>query len=281
MQKIIVITGQTATGKTSLAYTYAKRLNGELINADSRQLYKHLDIISGKDLRPAFPTYLYDIADPKEYFSSHDWSVYAKKYISSLIKKNKTPIIVGGSYLYIKHLLYGVETGGIQPDWTLRKALDKKTTEELQDMLKKSSVRLFKQLNHSDRNNPRRLIRKIEIARSQIIPEKAKIFYNENDIEFVGLRFSKKDLLNVTIKKRVEDRIIKGAFEEVKKLLDMGYTEQDPGLKTIGYQQLIMFYKNKSTKEQVIKDWITKEIQYAKRQYTFMKKNENIIWKSI
>ena len=290
MTQIVIITGQTATGKTSLAYDFAKKFNGEIINADSRQVYRYLDIISSKDMHPAFPTYLYDIVDPKKPFSSFEWVQRALQSIKRLNSEEKTPIIVGGSYLYLKHLLYGVDTEGIGPDWPLRKELENKTLEELQQMLKNLSVQKFKLLNQSDRNNPRRLMRKIEIESSRrhsgdpvmagdsrIDPGQARM----TDVKFIGLRFKNKENLTKAIQKRVEDRIKTGAFEEVEKLLQMGYNENDPGLKTIGYQQLIKYFQKKLTKEEAIGVWITKEIQYAKRQYTFMKKDHKIIWREI
>lgn len=291
MSTIIIITGQTATGKTSLAYSYAKKLHGEIINADARQVYKYLDIISGKDPLPEFPTYLYDIVDPKEYFSSFDWSIKAIKCLVSLINKGKTPIIAGGSYLYIKHLLYGIETEGVHPDWELRKKLDKKTVAELQDMLTKISPHTLEQLNQSDKNNPRRLMRKIElaVAHHSKIPvhfpkkdlgslEKFRNEFGMATVKFIGLRFAKNESLISAITQRVEERIKMGAFDEVKKILEMGYTEHDPGLQTIGYQQLIKFFRGKLSREQAIDQWKNKEIQYAKRQFTFMKKDKNIHW---
>ncbi|MFN4213105.1 MAG: tRNA (adenosine(37)-N6)-dimethylallyltransferase MiaA, partial [Microgenomates group bacterium] len=223
--KLIIITGQTATGKTKLALEYAKNPpeggEGELINCDSRQIYKYLDIITGKDLKKnsklktqnskpqliiskrinnfeigfypissdsnqfqlistdfnrfqpiiinqcqQFSTkiWLYDIVDPKQPFSSFDWKKCAQIVIDDIIKRGKIPIIVGGTYLYLKHLLYGVETENIKPNWQLREKLAKKSVEQLQEILKNLSPRLFNQLNQSDKNNPHRLIRKIEIA---------------------------------------------------------------------------------------------------------------------
>ena len=99
--------------------------------------------------------------------------------------------------------------------------------------------------------------------------------------EFIGLKYRLKDDLISSIKKRVEKRLNEGAVKEVKKLLAQGYTETDPGLKTIGYQQIIQYLRGKLTKQQAIEQWINKEVQYAKRQYTFMKKDKNISWKEI
>lgn len=298
--KLIVITGQTATGKTKLAIEYAKEYNGELINCDSRQIYKHLDIITGKDLPPRLSSranpdvtsggvegsvWLYDIVDPKQYFSSFDYVQHATPVINNILKKGKIPIIVGGTYLYIKHLLYGVETENIAPDWKLRKRLNEKSVEQLQQILKKLNLQSFKRLNNSDKNNPRRLIRRIEIEAgsndtrrvSNLTPDTLRVTH----IKFIGLKHKNKEKLIEAIEKRVGERLKNGAVDEVRQLLKKGYTENDPGLKTIGYQQLIAYLKGKLTKQEAINQWITDEIKYAKRQYTFMKKDPNIIWKTI
>src|SRR3989344_2796407 len=105
---MIVITGQTATGKTDLALKLSKKHNGELINFDSRQIYRYLDIITGKDL-PVSQIHLYDIVTPDQYFSSFDYALRAEEIIKNVINRGKTPILVGGTYLYLKHLLYGID----------------------------------------------------------------------------------------------------------------------------------------------------------------------------
>jgi len=285
VKRLFVITGQTASGKTKLALKLKKQENGVLINCDSRQIYKHLDIITGKDIKDIL---LYDIVDPKYYFSSFDYAQTAIQQIKKVINDNKTPIIVGGTYLYIKHLLYNIETENIKPDWKLRKQLNKYLLKDLQNKLKEINIKLFNNLNQSDRNNPRRLIRKIEIAKY----EKAiklnkegsftyKPFFKNIKIEFIGLRFKKKQDLVSAIEKRVEKRLKQGAIKEVKELLNKGYSNKDPGIQTIGYKQIIEYLKGNISKTNAIEQWILKEIQYAKRQYTFMKKDKNIKWKDI
>lgn len=323
--KLILITGQTATGKTSRAFEYAQKENGELVNCDSRQIYKCLDIITGKDSSGNFiceknrgdfnvgfynvshPSYqqagssphttrlwLYDIVSPNQYFSSFDYVQCALFVIHKILDQEKTPIIVGGTYLYFKHLLYSIETEHIPPDWDLRKKLANKTVEKLQDELKTIDADFFNRLNESEKQNPQRLIRKIEIALSPLyhsLPLKNfpkqpyslpyKLNMKNIPIQFIGLKYATKERLISAIKQRVEKRIQQGAFEEVETLLKKGYTAQDPGIRTIGYQQIIKYLQGLCTKEQAKEEWTTKEIQYAKRQYTFMKKDENIIWEEV
>ncbi len=322
---MLIITGQTATGKTKLAIEYAKKYNGELINCDSKQVYKYLNIITGKDLKeisnnkfqiskkinhfnigfyPISTSYnqsqptstkiwLYDIVEPNHSFSSFDWKKCTQEVIEDIKKRGKTPILVGGAYFYLKHLLYGFETENIPPNWQLRKELDGKSVKKLQEMLKKISPRLFKLLNESDRKNPHRLIRKIEIAfhfKTRLSPKEGiysqikksnQSLTLQSNWQIIGLKFKDKNSLVHNIKKRVEKRLKNGALEEVKFLLKKGFDENDPGLKTIGYKQLISYLKGKLTKEEAINHWLHSEINYAKRQYTFMKKDPNIKWQEV
>ena len=306
MNKLVVITGQTATGKTKLALECAEKYNGELVNCDSRQIYKYLDIITGKDkqLLAKVKVWLYDVVKPDEYFSSFDFVKLALPIIKKILSEGKTPIIVGGTYMYIKHLLYKVETDNIPPDWRLRKELANKSVSELQNILKDINVQSFNRLNNSEKNNPQRLIRKIEIASFRhsgksrrnvgthpesdsgvaslprmTIGEKLKI--KNLDLDFIGLKFKNKNNLLKAIEQRVEKRLKQGAPEEVKNLLKMGYSEKDPGLKTLGCQHILAHLRGVLTWQEAVDQWTVKELQYAKRQYTFMKKDENIRWKII
>lgn len=314
MKKIFVITGQTATGKTDYAVHLAKKYDGEIVNADSRQIYKQLDIVTGKDIEKesifhhiqklhefdigyyemkSIPLWLYDIVHPKQYFSSFDFQTCALLVIKDIFSRNKTPIIVGGTYFYLKHLLYDIPTESIQPNWELRKELGNKTVSELQNLLKIQNKDIFNQLNESDRSNPQRLIRKIEIGQSiqgayyfvnntpevtTKISRYLDIPSNELEIEIHGCSIEKDQLIE-RIHTRVDQRLAYGAISEVEKLLQNGFTQDDPGLQTIGYQQLIPYIKKEMALEKAKKEWELKEIQYAKRQLTFMKKDKNILWK--
>lgn len=280
---MIIITGQTATGKTKLALELAKKYNGELINFDSRQIYKYLNIITGKDI-PSEEIWLYDVVTPDQYFSSFDFVKLVTPIITDIKKRGKTPILVGGTYLYLKHFIYGIDDNNCPPNFILREKLNNKSVDYLQKMLIKLNKTVFKNLNHSDQLNPRRLIRKIEIASNQ----KGTLLYKVRPHLrsalpkiFIGLRYKDKSKLRKVIEKRVEKRLKSGAIEEVKKLLKMGYKSSDPGMKTIGYQQVIKYLNKELTKEKAIEDWVNKEVQYAKRQLTFMKQDKNISWKEI
>ena len=303
---VIVITGQTATGKTAHALHLARQNSGELINADSRQIYKYLNIITGKDIAPNSPfqiinpnlaldknrtasigyyplddikIWAYDLVDPKVQFSSYDYTVVVNYILRNAIEKNKLPIVVGGSYLYLKHLIYGFDAQ-IPPDWTLRNGLEELPVAELRTRLNQLDLAVYEQMNPSDQKNPRRLIRKIEIASvpSKRNPEKPAETSELRVREFIGLRFKKQANLAEIIKNRVEKRLKQGALAEVEALLAKGYQKTDPGLQTIGYQQIISYLEKKISYDEAISQWITAEVQYAKRQYAFMKKDLNITW---
>jgi len=309
---MLIITGQTAAGKTQLALQYAQKYNGELINCDSRQIYQDLDLVTGKDLeekkfyrleqinqfqigyyllsyaKTPIPVWLYDVVAINHYFSSFDYRQLALKVITNILARKKTPILIGGSYLYLYHLLYQINTDQIPPNFALRKTLVSLPLKILQQKLFNLDKELFTRLNTSDRQNPQRLIRKIEIAqyfqkKQQKSPGGKLNFKLADDIKsqelkIIGLKISNKQLLKEKIKKRVEKRLALGAVEEVKKILAMGFKPDAPGLKTIGCQTIIKFLKKEINQSELINEWVNKEMQYAKRQLTFMKKDPHIVF---
>ncbi len=308
MKTLYIITGQTATGKTSYAYKLASNINGELVNCDSRQIYKNLNIITGKDLHKTteiftsvkrmdafdigtylfkntqIPLWLYDIAEPNIPFSPFDYRTCAIEVIGDIFKRNKTPIIVGGSYFYLKNLLYGTIETIVEPDEQLRAELNDKSVEELQNILEQLNSDLFNSLNNSERHNPHRLIRKIEILRKRTNQgkksEPIESIFPGIDVEMLGFQYESKEVLQNKIAKRVEERLSNGAIKEVEDLLTT-FSQADPGLQTIGYKQIIGYLNKKLTYKEMVSEWITKEIQYAKRQLTFMKKDPQIQWQYV
>lgn len=165
MNKLLVICGPTATGKTRLAARLAKKLNGELISADSRQVYRGNDFETNKQ-RPNVPIWLYDVVDPGEEFSVNHWVKLAHKAIADIRKRKKLPIIVGGTGLYIKALLEPFDTIDIPPNKKLREK--NLPLSQLQKMIRRGNM------NDSDWNNPRRLIRKIETAGRRRKPKQSE-----------------------------------------------------------------------------------------------------------
>jgi tRNA dimethylallyltransferase len=314
LEGVYILFGQTATGKTAKALELAQQNDGEIINFDSRQIYQKLDIVTGKDLPEnskyqladikdqkskinnkdhaigyyEFTTrvWLYDIIDPRISFSSADYVACGEMVLVDILKRGKTPILVGGTGYYLYHLLYGVPKIDVPQNWQLRTQLSQKPVEELQFMLKERDQALFESLNESDQANPRRLIRRLEILDAggsmdskpdQItLPARLSNLVGSTlpTLELNPLPFfhcssaAKQGLIRTRVLKRIEE----GAIEETQKLLEEGYTARDPGLNAIGYAQIIAYLENKITREQMIELWITKEMQYSKRQKTFFTK---------
>lgn len=280
---LFILYGQTATGKTSKALSLVDEHDGEIVNFDSRQLYRKLDIVTGKD-RPSDPKYkiwLYDVIDPRQTFSSGDYVSHAIPILNDIIARGKTPILVGGTGYYLYHLLYGVPQIAVSENWPLRKELAAKSVMELTAILMEKKPEFLNDLNESDRVNPRRLIRRIEIAYAggtlaskptQISLPAHLRGVQETDVVFLPFFHTDSERTREIIRTRVMNRIENGAIEETQRLLDEGYVPTDPGLNAIGYEQVIAYINKEMTKEQMIELWITREIQYAKRQKTYFKK---------
>lgn len=263
MKKILIICGPTATGKTKLAASLAKKFSGEIISADSRQVYKGMDIVTGKDKPKGVKIYGLDLVKPDENFSVANFIKFAR----TLINQIRFPIIVGGTGLYLNSLVNPPQTLAVSPNWQLRKKLEKKSVEQLQQQLKKINPLRFNQMNHSDQLNPRRLIRAIEVdlQGTSLQVNSARMFLNKYDCLWLGLT-AKKEILDQRIAKRVKARVKAGAVKEWQQLKNK-YSSDLPSMSAIGYRQLPDVNK-----------WIQAEQQYACRQLTWFKKNSHIHW---
>ena len=296
--KIIVILGPTASGKSELAVKIALRLRSgqakkykgaEIISADSRQVYKGLDIGSGKAPRDKIPNssilnskfYLYkgilhhllDVASPKKIFTAQDFKKLGQKAISDIVGRRKIPIICGGTGFYIDALLGVKEIPEIPPDWPLRKKLEKKTTEELFRILKKLNSRRTENI---DSKNRRRLIRAIEISESgDATSSRGRI--SEYDTLFLGLTHSP-EILKKRIEKRVETMLKKGLIKEVKKLRAQSLSWKRISELGFEYKYPALYLQKKISKEEMTESLKTQNWRYAKRQMTWFKRNPNIYW---
>lgn len=274
--KLLVIAGPTATGKTNLALEIAREFQGEVISADSRQVYRGMDIGTGKDGKGV--VHLYDVVNPDEEFSVAHFLRLAVPMIYKIQRKNALPIVVGGTGLYIKALVEGIDTVNIPRNESLRSRLANASVEELQQMVPKSVLEM---MNNSDRNNPRRLIRKIEIMQEN---QNRHIEYRRQSFDTlqIGL-IADEEYLSERIIQRVMDRVHKGIIEEIQQLLGMGYTWDLPAMNTIGYKEWKRYMESPSDehKNEAIASWIRHEIQYAKRQLVWFKKQQNIQWFSV
>lgn len=247
MNKLLIITGPTAVGKTAMGAIIAEKFSGEIISADSRQVYKYLDIGTGKDTT-VFQWGL-DLVLPDKTFNVSDFTDYATKVIEDIWQRHKLPIIVGGSGQYIKELIDPSETLHIPPDRKLRQQLSRLSVGELQKELQRTDPAKWQQMNESDRNNPRRLVRAIEVQgrKNTQSPINASVL-------IIGLQTSQ-DILFKRIDERVKRRIQMGFAGELARLEKMGYTTN-----TIGYRG-----------ESVAK-WESEEHAYARRQMTYLTK---------
>jgi tRNA dimethylallyltransferase len=304
MRKPVIITGQTGTGKTAYAMRLAREKGGELISADSRQIYKKLTIVTGKDIEEDNYVHIghieldgdrradigyytnqgiriwgYDLVDPRTHFSAYDYKVVADHIVRNAIDESSLPIIVGGTHLYLKYLTqdFAITTS---PNWDLRNSLERLDVTSLQSKLRELDTNMFEEMNNSDQSNPRRLIRKIEIAMAGREAQARPTIPHLEIEEKIGLRFSSSEQCRTIIGQRINQRLQHGALVEVEKLLDHGYTKEDPGLHTIGYKELISHISGRISLEEATNLWLTAEVQYAKRQLSFMKQDAQIQWQN-
>jgi len=299
MEKLLVICGPTSTGKTTLAIALAKKYNGELISADSRQVYKGMDIGTGKDLpggaKIKFPWFKkygfyeidgakvwgYDLADPRHEFNVAQYIKFTERIVTDIRKRGKLPIVVGGTGLYIKGVIDGIATANIPKNNLLRKNLEKSSAEDLFEKLAQMDSLKAGQMNSSDKKNPRRLIRAIEVAMWKInnskkekeMESKKKKF----DVLMVGLSAPEK-YLKEKIKLRVAQRIKNGIKKEVQTLLNKHVNWTMPSMFSMGYKQWKDYFANKKSEVEVIKDWENEENKYVKRQMVWFKKDKRIQW---
>ncbi len=279
--KIIVILGPTASGKSDLAVKIAQRSNGEIISADSRQVYKNLDIGSGKITKKemrGIPHHLLDIASPKKTFTVTQYQKLAKKAIKKILAKGKIPIICGGTGFYIDSLIYDYQLPIVPPQPKLRKRLEKKSIEELFKKLKKLDPR---RAGDIDRRNKRRLIRALEIILTTKKPIAVLRKYQDKKTSYDFLKIGIKKLpeeLKKLIIQRLKKRLKQGLIKEVKNLHKKGLSWQRLDNLGLEYRYVSRYLRGLISKEEMVKT-LEKEIyRYAKRQMTWFKRNKEIKW---
>lgn len=278
---IVVICGPTASGKTDLALQLAKVLKKtNILSVDSRQAYKDLSIITGKDIPNNLPkginVFGHDIFSSNESSNLGDFVRYSQKIIKSSIESQTPLIIVGGTGLYLKAITQDLSFVSIPPNPILREELEKLSLVELQKRLKIKNPIKFSTINHSDLMNPRRLIRYIEISQSNI-PQPITIDNSNISYHWVGI-LPDKNILKEQIRCRVIERINRGAVEEVKKLLSNYPDKSLPIYSSLGVSQIIDYLEKIITKNKLVEIWTNAEVDYAKRQIVWFKKQPNILW---
>ena len=256
----------------------AKKINGEIISADSRQMYKGLNIGSGKITKKEMrgvPHYCLNIVSPKKIFTVVDFKKRADKAIEEIFAKNKTPIIVGGTGLYIQAVVDNIVLPEVKPNWKLRKELEKKTTEEMFNMLKKLDPERAKNI---DAKNPRRLIRAIEIAKKLgKIPKLKSMSRRDLDIRQIGVKLPD-EILKKNVEKRINKMLKGGLVAETKKLRKSGLSWKRIYELGFEYKYPALFLQNKISKNEMLQKIIIENWQYAKRQMTWFKRDKRIKW---
>lgn len=276
MQKLIVIIGPTASGKSALAIKIAKKFNGEIISADSRQIYKEMDIGTAKPTKKELSEikhYLIDIKKPNQYYSAGEYKKDAIKAINKIIKEEKLPILVGGTGLYISAVINNLEIPEIKENEKLRAKIEKEIEEKGLDFVFKKLVAIDPEAAYIvDPKNPRRIIRVLEIAlvSGKKFSEQRKAGKPLYDVLEIGLNCSQ-EALKKRITKRIKNMIKSGLINEVNNLVKK-YGYKCKSLDAIDYREIIDYLKKKISLKQAITQIQNNTWHYAKRQMTWFKK---------
>jgi len=307
---VLIICGPTATGKTRLGINLAKKFNGEIVSADSRQVYRGMNIGTGKELptyshagniscrvqyekkiyllRPyrvdGIAIWLYDVIEPDEEFNVAQYQKLGRGVIEDIHGRGKLPIVVGGTGFYIKALTECFGTLEIPPDPNLRKKLEQLNLDQLQEMLQSMNPVVWKKLNDSDRGNIRRLIRKIEVTflhKDTLLtsPQKPYASYETRTVGLTGAN----EFLYSAIDVRVAKRVRAGVIGEIRQLLRKGYSWSLSSMRTMGYKEWKKYFETKNVNREQIKNdavqqWKYHEHAYARRQMTWFRKQADIQW---
>jgi tRNA dimethylallyltransferase len=276
---MIIILGPTASGKSNIAVKLAKKFNGEIISADSRQVYKGLDIGTGKITKKEMRSvkhHLLDVTNPQKRFTASDFVKLAEKEMQKILDKKKVPIICGGTGFYIDVLFGDKQIPEVPSNLKLRAKLEKKKTEELFEILKKMDPERAKNI---DAKNPRRLVRAIEICEAIGKVPKFESRIMNYELCKIGIKIEEKELKE-KINKRIEKWFKKGLLKEVQNLHKKGLSWKRMGEIGLEYKLVAEYLMSKSDFDtsQLKKKMSEKTWQYAKRQITWFKRDKKINW---
>ena len=283
-QKVIVIGGPTASGKTALSIELAKRINGEIVSADSMQIYKEMNIGTAKptyDEMQGIKHYMISIINPNERFSVADYKIKAKEAIKQILDKGKIPIVIGGTGLYIDSLINEIEFPQMETDLEYRNKLDEIVKKEgLETLYNKAAEIDPEAMEKISINDKKRILRVLELykqtgkTKTQIDKESRK----EPDYDYILFAINMdREILYDRINKRVDIMIENGLLEEVKNKYEK-YKEFPTAMQGLGYKEVVEYIDGKITYEEM-KEKVKKESRhYAKRQLTWFRKYDNIVW---
>lgn len=273
---VVAIVGSTSSGKTSLSIEIAKQFSGEVISADSRQVYKELDIGTGKvtkDEMAGVKHHLLSIVDPTEVYTANDFVRDAKAALHDIVARKKLPIVAGGTFFYLDLLRGTMQAAPVEPDPDFRNSIEHYTNEELLELLRTKDRRRAEAI---DPNNRRRLVRALEII--ETLGETPKQTNTESPYEWlvIGLEIDK-DTLCKKFSTRLEDWLQRGLLEEVHEMRTKLPLER---FLELGFEYTLTadYLDEKITKEEFFEQFVQKNWQYAKRQMTWLKRDENIEW---
>ena len=283
--KVIVICGPTASGKTALSIELAKKINVEIVSADSMQIYKYMNIGSAKvtnEEMQEIKHYMIDCVSPDERFSVAEYKTNAKNAIEEIIKKGKTPIVVGGTGLYIDALIYEIEYKDIKIDENYRKELQEIEKNQGLEVLYKKALEIDpKAMEKISQNDSKRIMRVLEIYKAtgkNKTEQEAESRLKEipYDYKVFALTMNREKLYE-RINKRVDIMIEKGLINEVENLLKK-YKEFPTSMQGLGYKEVRDYFQGKTTKNEMIEKIKQESRRYAKRQLTWFRKNKQTIW---
>ncbi len=283
--KVIVICGPTASGKTALSIELAKQIHGEIVSCDSMQIYKDMNIGTAKptpEEMQGIKHYLIGYVSPEERYSVADYKTDAKKAIKEIIQKGKMPIVVGGTGLYLDSLIYEIEYQDIKLDEEYRKKLEAEVEEEgLETLYERAKQIDAKAIEKISPNDKKRILRILEIyhatgktkTEQEIESRKKEVEY---DYKVYALDWDRQTLYD-RINKRVDMMIEQGLVEEVKQILTK-YDTFPTAMQGLGYKEVVEYLDGKLTKEEMIEKIKMETRRYAKRQLTWFRKNKQTIW---
>lgn len=285
-RKILVLAGPTGVGKTELSIELAKRLNGEIISADSMQIYKYMDIGSAKVTKEemdGIKHHLIDVVEPSERFSASDFKKYGEKALQEIMAKDKFPMIVGGTGLYINALTCNMNFSETDKDQEYRDKLEALANEKgnkyIHSLLKEIDPISYKEIHA---NNRKRVIRALEVYKLTNKPfssyNAGEDFYKSNyDIYFYILNMDREKLYE-RINKRVDVMMEKGLLDECIKLKEMGYTSSIQAMQGIGYKEILFYLEGKISLEESVDMIKQGSRNYAKRQLTWFRRDPRAIF---
>jgi tRNA dimethylallyltransferase len=274
--KVVVITGPTAVGKSDFAVDYAVKNNGEVISADSRQVYVGLDIGTGKITREemrGIPHHLLDVVSPTEKFNVEKYKILAQKAITDISSSGKIPIICGGTGFYIDAVIKNISYPHVPHNEKLQKGLGGKSTNELFQILNNLDPEYAKGLNNSEQNNTHRLMRAIEIAKALGKIPKVEKLESPYEVEWIILNLPKEELRE-RINKRLINRLENGMIEEVENLHKNGLSWERMEELGLEYRYISRFLRGLITREEMIDQLKNKIWQYAKSQIAWFKRGK-------